>query len=296
MMSDNMNVAVRDLNVPVMPGETFFPVLRTIGADSIEVAVNPDGDLPHLPAAQGGTHSLRDAAAIDALRSHIDSENVRISALLLATDFSAGDAGGHVEWVIRTARAARALDIPVLRIDPWTSNESLPSQSIRQNVIRCVRDALDGSADAGTDIGIENHGRVFNDPDVLDDLLNQIPDDRFGLTLDTGNFYWWGHPASEVYELIARYAPRAKHTHIKNINYPSPLAEQRREIGYEYKTHCCPLDEGNLDLRPIVSNLRSAGYSRDLCVEDESLFKFPSIERAAVLRREVESLRAAAAR
>ena len=161
-------------------------------------------------------------------------------------------------------------------------------------MIRCVRDALDGSADTSTDIGIENHGRVFNDPDVLDGLLKQIPDERFGLTLDTGNFYWWGHPASEVYELVAKYAPRAKHTHIKNINYPPALAQGRREIGYEYKTYCCPLDEGNLDLRRIVSELQNAGYARDLCVEDESLFKFAPADRAHVLRREVEALRTTA--
>jgi sugar phosphate isomerase/epimerase len=289
-----MNVSVRDLIVPVEPGESFFRVLRTIGADSIEVAVNSEGDLPHLPTPDGRPHSLRDEPGIEALRTHIDSENVRISALLLATDFSGTDARRHVDWVIRTARAARSLDIPVLRVDPWTANESFHPESIRQNVINCIREALDGSADTGTDIGIENHGRVFNDPDVLDDLLKHIPDERFGLTLDTGNFYWWGHPASEVYELVAKYAPRAKHTHIKNINYPPALAESRREIGCEYKTYCCPLDEGNLNLRRVVSALRNGGYARDLCVEDESLFKFAPAERASVLKREVDALRTAA--
>jgi sugar phosphate isomerase/epimerase len=84
-----------------------------------------------------------------------------------------------------------------------------------------------------------------------------------------------------------------KHTHVKNINYPPELANVRREVGVGYKDYCCALDEGNIDLARVVRILRAAGYDRDLCIENESLFKHPPEKRANVLRRDVAAVRAA---
>jgi sugar phosphate isomerase/epimerase len=280
-------VSIRDQIVPVAPGRSFFDALRLIGADSIECAVDADQSIPCL----GG--SLRDANARAELQRLMTSERVRISALLLATDFSSDDADAQVEWAVQVTRSAAAIGVPVVRIDPWTAKRELPPKTIQNNFIGRVRELLDRTAETGVDLGMENHGHVFNDPQVLDHILQALPDQRFGLTLDTGNLYWWGQPVDEVYRLIERYAPRAKHTHIKNINYPPELANHRREIGFEYKQYCCPLAEGNLDLKRIVSSLRKAGYSRDLCVEDESLFKVVEADRAGILKRGVDALRRA---
>jgi hypothetical protein len=41
-------------------------------------------------------------------------------------------------------------------------------QTIGDNLIRCVRRVLDQTTDTGVGLGIENHGRFFNDPAVLD--------------------------------------------------------------------------------------------------------------------------------
>ena len=149
------------------------------------------------------------------------------------------------------------------------------------------------TADIGVSLGVENHGPHANDPAFLDEVFAAIENPRLGLTLDTGNFYWFGHPLSDVYRIIERYASRAKHTHVKNINYPPDLAGQRRPVGLDYGKYCCPLDEGNLDLRRVVDILRRGGYAGDLCVEDESLFKYPPEQRAEVLRRDVRAVRMA---
>jgi hypothetical protein len=94
------------------------------------------------------------------------------------------------------------------------------------------------------------------------------------MTLDTGNFYWYGHPLRVVYALLERFAPRAVHTHIKNIAYPAELAETRREIGYEYGRYAAPLDEGNIAMDRVVGILRRAGYRGDLCIENEALARY----------------------
>lgn len=279
------HVSVRDQIVPIGEPGSFFDAVRTIGADSIECAVDVDGAISSLGA------SLRDSASIARLGEKMRSEGLRISAFLLATDFSAGDAELHVESAVRVSRAAVAVGVPVVRIDPWSARQDLPAETIRDNFVRRAAELLERTSDTGVDIGMENHGNIFNDPRILDWVLSALPDERFGLTLDTGNFYWWGHPAEEVYRLIDRYAPRARHVHVKNVAYPADIANVQREIGFEYKRFCCPLAEGSLDLGRIVRSLWRGGYRRDLCVEDESLFKVPADQRLEVLRQDVGALR-----
>jgi sugar phosphate isomerase/epimerase len=264
---------------------SFVDAIGAIGADSIECAVDADGSVFSLGV------SLRDKASIVEFRERTGSQGLRVSALLLATDFSAADAGSQVQWAAHVARGASSIGIPVLRIDPWTARRDLPPETIRDNFVRRAAELLSLTADAGVDFGMENHGQLFNDPQILDWVLSALPHDRFGLTLDTGNLFWWGHPIDQVYRLIERYAPRAKHVHLKNVGYPPELANCQREIGFEYKQYCCPLAEGTLDLNRMVRALVQAGYRRDLCVEDESLFKVPEDQRLEVLKRDVQSLR-----
>ena len=291
-----MEVSVRDAMVPVPEGQSFFRALQSVGASAIEMSTEPGYGLPALVLEDGSApFSIHTPEAIQALRQRLDAEGVRVAALFVANDFSGDDAEAHVAWVADVTRAARELGAPALRIDTWTRRSDLPKTAIRDNLARRLGQVLEQTADTGVALGIENHGAIFNDPQLLDEVFAAVGDARLGMTLDTGNFYWYGYPLSEVYAILAHFAPRTKHTHVKNIAYPPELRETRRAIGYEYGRYAAPLDEGNIDMRRVVALLRDAGYTGDLCVEDESLSRFPSEERANVLRRDVQTLRAALA-
>jgi sugar phosphate isomerase/epimerase len=69
------------------------------------------------------------------------------------------------------------------------------------------------------------------------------------------------------------------------------MAHQRRQIGWEYAQYRSPLDEGDIDLSRVVQILRNAGYQRSLCIENESLNKFPEPARLEVIRRDVRALK-----
>ena len=123
-------------------------------------------------------------------------------------------------------------------------------------------------------------------------MYQQVGSDRLGSTLDTGNFYWRGYPLSEVYGILRVLAPYSKHTHVKNINYPEDKREMVREAGWEYTTYFSPLDEGDIDIAKVVKMLVDAGYTGDICIEDESIGKCKSPEeRVAVLERDVAHIR-----
>jgi len=121
-----------------------------------------------------------------------------------------------------------------------------------------------------------------------------VGSDRFGVTIDTANFYWFGYPLSRLYEIYTEFAPHACHTHCKSIRYPADQREKQRPTGFEYGKYCCPVYEGDIDFRRVAAILYKAGYTGDLCVEDESLRHFPESQRCEVLRKEIAHLRAAA--
>ncbi len=288
-------VAVRDQIVPVGPGDSFFDVLRKVGVAAVELEAAPDLSVPHIKGEDGKPlFSLATPSAVQLLKERFEAGKIRVTALMLATDFSGDAAEAHVAWAVRAAHAAQVLDAPALRIDTWTRRTDLPIATIVDNFAWCVRRVLDETAETGVALGIENHGSLSNDPAFLDAVFAACDDPRLGMTLDTGNFYWYGHPLSDVYAIIERFAPRAKHTHIKNIAYPAEIAETKRAIGYEYSRYAAPLDEGNIDVARVVRILRQADYRGDLCVENEALSRYGGPEQQTqILRRDVQTLRTA---
>jgi sugar phosphate isomerase/epimerase len=288
-----MDVAMRDAMVPEAGTPEFFRGVKAIGVDSIEVEVARDLSTKQLRRPDGTPYSLTDYQEVDALRRRLGEEGLRVCAFLVATDFTAADAETVVDWAAAVCRRADEMGVPAVRIDPLSVDKSMSREEALTRLTWQLGWLLERTDGLRPAFGIENHGPFANDPDFLDRLLEVDDTGRLGLTLDTGNFYWFGFPLDGLYGLIEKYAPRVKHTHVKNINYPPQMANVRREVGVGYKEYCCALDEGNIDLARVVRILRGAGYDRDLCIENESLFKHPTEKRAEVLRRDVAAVRAA---
>jgi sugar phosphate isomerase/epimerase len=270
--------------VPRSEGENFFEALRGLGLDIIELNLCTEGKAPEL----GEGFSIHDAHA---LKARLDAKNVKVTALILGTDFSGPDAEEHVQWAIDSIRAAKVLGAPAVRIDTATQAQ-IPVEEVRANFVRCITRVLDETADTGVSLGIENHGHISNNPEYLDAIFAEVRNDRLGLTYDTGNFYWYGLPLSELYQVLEHFAPRARHTHMKSINYPKELRETRRETGLRYGELCCALDEGNIDFKRVVGFLKDAGYQGTLCIENESLPRYSVEEQKDIIRRDAALLRA----
>ena len=294
MSISNNRIAIRDHMVSIAAnGRPFFDALNELGISAIELQIDPDLTTPHVRKSDGSPFSIADDAHIAEIKDVLSARNTRLSALLLATDFSSDNAEDHVIWAVRAAHAASALGAAAIRVDPLTRNKELPPETVRDNFVARIMQVLRASAGTHVDFGVENHGPFGNDPAFLDAVLSAVNDDRLGMTLDTGNFYWWGLPLEELYRMLERYAPRTKHTHVKNINCPPDLAAVRRPIGLDYGKYCCALDEGNIDLRHAIGIMRDAGYQRDFCIENESLNKTPAEGRLDMLRRDVNAVRRA---
>lgn len=281
-----LHVGCRDVHLRVTGAPDCWTALAAIGADGVEAEISESLALGGLYPAG---YSVADDAGLAKLAADLKASGRRISAFCMHNQFDKRPEM-EVEWITKAARSARALGVPALRIDV------VPRKSGREAFLKLavetLKKAVEATETTGVALAVENHGNTTNDPEFLKALFDGVGSKRLGLTLDTGNFYWFGHPLSKIYEYFEALAPRVFHTHCKSIRYPESEREEKRPMGWEYDKRCCPIDEGDVDFRRVVALLKKAGYANDLCVEDESLGKFPAAERKAVLAREVAFLKA----
>ena len=66
-----------------------------------------------------------------------------------------------------------------------------------------------------------------------------------------------------------------------------------REGGWKYEEYVAPLYEGDIDHAVVLGLLQEAGYTGDVCIEDESLSHFEEgTARVAVLEKDVAYVKA----
>ncbi|MEN6520268.1 MAG: sugar phosphate isomerase/epimerase family protein [Armatimonadota bacterium] len=286
-----MYASVRDDIVFLGGFSSIAEGLKELGFNAVELIVEKDCTV--FPIFGGNDRpNISSDAGLAELQNQLAKANAKVSALLMGTDFGADDLDGEINWVIKTINAAAKLKVPAVRIDAAMQGENeLPLEKRVEIFAGAMDRVLEATDGLDVDMGIENHSFQGNQPEFLDMLMDKVGSPRLGLTLDTGNFYWAGFPLEKVYEILEHLAPKAKHTHVKNINYPAEFRNVQRELGWEYAKYMSPIREGDIDHARVISILEKAGYDRDFCLEDESLWRFPKEERGAILKRDADYFR-----
>lgn len=276
-----MYVSVRDGHPAAVFG-TIKAGLDAMGIDAVELNYDRNRTVPSLDSA--GRESLADKTAIEHFAYKCAGLKIKPSALLLSNDFGADDLAGELDWVVSAVKAAAQLRIKAIRIDAIMSKQDQwPLEKRAKHFADCMSRILDATKGLDVAMGIENHGHKGNEHEFLDAVLDAVHSPRVGLTLDTGNFYWYGYPLSKVHEIIKHFAPRVKHTHIKSIHYPADKRNIQREIGWGYGEYCSPLREGDIDFKLVFKALKDAGYKGDLCIENESLGRYDKDKQKTIL-------------
>ncbi len=279
---------VRDVMLPKAEMTDCWKAAQSVGAESLELTIQDDLSLAALFHPEK-KYSLATPEDVQVLAADVKAAGLRVGGFCMANRFEERP-DFELQWCAKVAQGAAALGCKAVRIDIRASKRPTP-ELVEVVLVPLLKKLMAQTEATGVSFGIENHGRVTNDPDVLQALFDGVGSPRLGLTLDTGNFYWFGHPLSKLYQLYERFAPRVVHTHCKSIQYPEELREQQRTMGLEYAKRCCPIDQGDIDFRRVVSILKQAGYANDLCIENESLKRFPEEERGPIVAREIAHLK-----
>jgi sugar phosphate isomerase/epimerase len=265
----------------------IWTALDAVGAEGLEVDVADDLSLPMMfhPKVK---YTLATASGIKRVAADAKKAGKKITGFCLHNKFEA-QPDAEVDICTRLAQAAQTLDVPMIRLDVVPA--SLQRPEFLKLAVKTLKRIIEATETTGVRFGVENHGNTTNDPDFLVPLFDGVGSDRLGLTLDTGNFYWFGHPLSKVYEFVERFAPRVFHTHCKNIRYPAEDREKKRPMGLKYAEYGCPIDVGDVDYARVVAILKKAGYHNDFCIENEFLSRTPGAEATKTLAREIEFLK-----
>jgi sugar phosphate isomerase/epimerase len=282
-------IACRDAHLTEVGKPDVWSAMDAIGVEGVEVTVHMDGTCPGLFGREK-PFSIADEGGVGDLGDALGSHKKKISAFCLHNRFDE-QPDEEVAFVKRVTKVAVKLGVRAIRLDVVPRKLAGKDEEFLRFAIEVGKRIIDATRDTSVRFGVENHGGTTNRPDFLRRLFDGIGSNRFGLTLDTANFYWFGHPLSRLYEIYREFAPAACHTHCKSIRYPESEREKQRERGWEYGKFCCPVYEGDIDFTRVATILREAGYQGDLCIENESLSRFDKGERGAILRREADFLR-----
>jgi sugar phosphate isomerase/epimerase len=280
-------LAVRDVYLRLTGEKDCWAAMKSLSVGGVEVEVGRDFACSNL-FAPAKEYSIGTDKAIEELGRELRSHDLKIPAFCLHNRFDERPEE-EVSWTVAVARAADKIGTKAIRID--VVPRRLRGDEFFTFAVDTCKRLVEKTEGTGVRLGIENHGGTTNQVEFLDKLLEAVGSQRMGLTLDTANFYWFGYPLKELYGIYRKFAKRVVHTHCKSIRYPEEKRNEQRPMGWEYGKYNCPIYEGDIDFEKVVGILRAAGYDNDLCVEDESLGKFPEEKQAAVLKQEVEFLR-----
>ena len=282
-------VACRDAHLAQTGLPDWPSAMKFLELDSLEVDVKEDLSCPflHHPDKK---YTVATDEGIRHVGDDLAAANARVTAFCMHNrlDERLDD---EVAATAKLVAAAERLKVGVIRLDVVPCK--VPVTEFLSFAIDACKRLCKIAEGTGVRFGVENHGKITNDPGFLDKLFDGVGSDRLGLTLDPMNFYWFGHPLTEVYGIYERFAPRAVHTHCKNLKYPEDKKNVRREIGWGYKDHAAPVYDGDIDFRRVASILKKANYRGDFCLEEEYLRirKVPEADQPEILKREIAHLR-----
>jgi sugar phosphate isomerase/epimerase len=282
-----MDVAIRDMLLDPVSLDELAKKVKALGLEKIELWMERE-------MTTGWKEALSGEQKQKEFAKRVKMAGLKICAGIVSTHLANENAEPEIAYAVNAARLLSVMGVKIMRIDVAANEpdkKELQWQEYLQRSVKTVKKCVELTKDIKTEFAVENHGLISNRAEFLKELLDRVGSQRMGLCLDTGNFYWYGYPLSKTYEIMEELAQHVKHTHIKNINYPFKISEEQRKTGYEYEKYVSPLKEGNIDLARVVKILKGKNFNGSLCIEDESLGKFPENKRIEVLKEDADFLK-----
>lgn len=281
-------MSCRDNLLAEVGAKNCWEAMDLLGVSGVE-ANSPRGFTTNGFFDDTKKYDLTNDAGLVELKKDLKAHKKNITAFLMVNNLEGGKLADELEYASQVVNACEILKVPAIRIDVYPSKSS--KKDFLPIAIKACKELC--KLVKGTKIcyAIENHGSVTNDPAFLDALFDGVDSKSLGLTLDTANFYWYGHPLDDLYAMFERFASKAYHTHCKSIKYPADKRNVKREMGWEYGKYAAPVDEGDIDFQKVAQILKKAKYKGDICLENEIFGRLATMpERLAEFKREIAYL------
>lgn len=152
----------------------------------------------------------------------------------------------EVERLRRAANAAKVLDAKYIRIFSFYYGESVPVESIRDDVIERMRALAAVAEQEGVVLLHENEKDIFGDvPDRVLDIIESVNSPALKVAWDAANFVQVGvKPFEEAY---GKLRPHLEYLQVKDALFANG--------------HVVPAGEGDGDVLRTVEALKADGYT-----------------------------------
>ena len=261
-------IGVTSLGMAGTPFDEAVQKMVALGAECTELNGRP-GVHPDL--------SWDDEADYERAKQLLAQANIVATSLGGYCDFAQLDdeaLQAEVDAFVRYCERAAQLDIPVVRAFAGDVKEGLSLTDVETRVREAFSEVMRRVQGLNVVVGIENHGRLANDGMFLRQLIETVASPKLGMTIDTGNFYWAGHPPERVEQFIQLLTPYIVNVHIKDVTYR------------DGKTAFVPAGRGIVPLRRLYALLEGAGYEGAIVseYEGEAPYEEGTRESVAYLR------------
>jgi sugar phosphate isomerase/epimerase len=290
-----MYVAIRDFTVRWLGYEELFVGLKDLKINDFELYVSKDLKQTAYQDMDYTVDLGFDLSSKDKRTSTLEelkAKHLNICAILIENDFGKNDLESEIKWGVDVCYAASELGVRAVRINSVMRPQAEVSEKeYIERTIKSIKKILNSTEGLNVCLALENHGVLGNKREFIRDVIDGVESKRLGLTLDTGNFYWFGYPLDEVYKIIEEFASYVKHVHLKNVTFFPPERNEKREPGFNWPDSAATIYGGDLDHQHIVNILKSSGYDGDLTIEDESLNKFPEEKRLEIIKKDIDFIK-----
>jgi sugar phosphate isomerase/epimerase len=243
--------------------------------DVFEQIANMGGECVEINSNTQRHHGLMlDSATIPMVRRWAEDAGLEISALSGYCDFAQADPAAvkpEIERLLQTCRTAAEMAVPIVRAFAGEIKPDITLDSVRPTLISAFRSAAREAERLGVTLGIENHGRLINDGQMLAALVDEVGTPNLGFTLDTGNFAWAGHKPVQVRLDLEAVMPHIVNVHIKDGAWT--------DAGFVF----LPAGEGEMPLAWIIKSLTAQGYRGHIHSEFEGQGDFVSGTAASIV-------------
>ena len=208
------------------------------------------------------------------IKAHCDSIGLEIAAYTVSADLLSDDIDGMVKYLFDCVDVAEALGSKVMRHDVCFA---LPKKHLYnyknaiEDMVPHIRRVTEYAASKSIRTCTENHGKIFQAAERVEELIRAVNNENYGWLVDIGNFICVD--ADPVHSVTIA-APYAFHVHAKDFLLKSgelikPMGFSSTAGGNYFRGTV--LGHGSIPVATCVRILKGSGYDGWLSLEFEGM-------------------------
>ncbi len=150
------------------------------------------------------------------VKEYCAEKGIEIPAYTVTSNLLADDIENVIEGLLYNVDVAEALGAPLMRHDVTFALRKEPLYTYKNAIAEMVPHIIrvtEYAKEKGIKTCMENHGRVFQHPKIVEELILAVNNENFGWLIDMGNFMGVDVDPSDAVSIAAPYA---FHVHAKD--------------------------------------------------------------------------------